>query len=145
MLRIYKIVASIILFLTASVFSLEVTESEQYLKDLLINRYNLDTKTHTVDVLTNPFKKLKKIPVQLRFIPISQKEPLGLFSARLEINEEGKPTRQVQVKYQINRFQDVLIVNDRISRYKVIEQDNVLIERKNITQLRERPVISFND
>lgn len=145
MSRILKIVTSIIILITASVFSLEINESEEYLKDLLINKYEIDINSHTIEVLKNPFMKSSELPKDVKFIAISQKEPIGLFSARLEYTNGGTKIKYAQVKYQIRKFQYVAVITDKISRNKVLSPDDVVIERKNVTQLRERPVLSFDD
>ena len=115
-------------------------DNNELIKYKIIDRYNLDESVYEIDILNNSIETKEFTPEQLVIKPLSQKDPLGLFTVIAEIYKDNVQVERAQVKMRIRKFGEVLVINGKLKRNDLITKDNVTVERKEITTLFERPV-----
>lgn len=120
-------------------------DNNQLIKYKIIDRYELDENLYEIDILHNAIESKDLNPEQLVIKPLTQKEPLGLFTVIAEIYKDNVRVERAQVKMRIRKFTDVLVVNGKLQRHDLITNDDITSERKEITTLFERPVTSLNE
>jgi flagella basal body P-ring formation protein FlgA len=107
--------------------------------------WQLDRDDYEIEVLSDFLEDLSegtRIEIDR---PLSQKEPLGLFTLLVDIHAEDEPPRSAQVRLRVRSFADVLVSADRLSSRDIIDEDSFVLERVDITDLREQPVTSMDD
>lgn len=120
-------------------------DNNEIIKYRIIDRYNLDEAVYEIEILSNTIETKQFDPAQLVIKPLSQKEPLGLFTIIAEIYKDNVQIERAQVKMRIRKFAEVLVINGKLSRNDQITEDNIITERKEITTLLERPVESLDE
>jgi len=118
--------------------------SELRLIEHLIHTYDLDTTWYEVEIQSNGIKKDILADQEITFQALSQKDPVGLFTVRAKVREGDHVVRKGQVRFLIHRYADVLVATDRIDRHRILTESDVTLERKEVTNLRERPLVSFD-
>ncbi len=138
-----KRILAIIIFLTP-VCSLAVPSmsTTEIIVDEIMTSYGLDPETYEIEVLTNQLKTESLDGRQLTFRPLSQKDPIGLFTILATIIENGEEVETNQVRMRIKKYQTVLVVKDRIKRSDALSPDQFGLERMEITNLTEQPMES---
>jgi flagella basal body P-ring formation protein FlgA len=111
--------------------------------DLLKTQYSLDTSEYTIEVLANQLKAGDVDPGMLTMTPLTQKEPLGLFTVLVSIEKAGDVVERGQVRFRVRKFADVLVATDRIGRHDALTEDNLKLTRMEVTSLQEQPVQSL--
>ncbi|MDH4156010.1 MAG: flagellar basal body P-ring formation chaperone FlgA [candidate division Zixibacteria bacterium] len=107
--------------------------------------YELDPEWYQIELLNHPFQTAEVQEGAMALRPLSQKEPLGLFSAMVTINDNGEAVEQGQVRMRIRRFADVLTAGDRFGRHDVIGAEDVVLKRMDVTSLVEKPLTSLEE
>ncbi len=110
----------------------------------MFEMYKIDRTSHTIELLSNPFKSAEVTPDEIALRPLTAREPLGLFSAIVTISEGGQKLEQQQVRMKIRRFAEVLVATDRIGSREEINSDRVTTRRMDITTLAELPIFSHD-
>ena len=144
MKRIYKIILASILFLSFSVAIASEKDSETWLVNLLLEKYNLSTETYVVEVILNPFENQKFLPEKVKLIVLTQRKPLGLFSVKIEYYEDDKKLSK-QVKYRIIQYENILIINDLVKVKTLVNKEMFHFEKTDVTRLMERPIYDFKE
>lgn len=144
MMRIGCAVISVVLLLSAGALADPKLPSEQVV-EWLYDTYTLDSEWNEVEVLTELDENCEPGAIVDVDRPLSQKEPLGLFTLLVDIFEGDGPPRQAQVRLRVRRFADVLVASDRITRFDPVDESALQLERKDITNLREQPVTSVEE
>ena len=116
---------------------------EELVVSRIIKENSLDTLWYELEVLANPLKitDLQSSDIKLR--PLSQKEPLGLFTVLVEIINNGTVLERGQVRLRVRKFADVLVTSGRLKRHEKLATDKFTLRRMEVTSLREQPVFSF--
>jgi flagella basal body P-ring formation protein FlgA len=102
--------------------------------------YELDRDWYEIELLNNPFQAAEVQTEEIALRSLSQKEPLGLFSAMVTITDKGEAVEQGQVRMRIRRYADVLTAGDRFRRHDVIDAEGVVLRRMDISSLIEKPL-----
>ncbi|MBU8934559.1 MAG: flagellar basal body P-ring formation chaperone FlgA [candidate division Zixibacteria bacterium] len=121
----------------------EAATPDRVIIDRLVDMYQLDTTEYRVEVVSS---RLKIADIQLEELslrPLTQKEPLGLFSVKVDIEIDGQVVESGQVRLKIRKFAEVVVTADKIRRKDIFHDDNVATRRMEVTSLRERPVQSL--
>lgn len=127
-----------VLFLTGAL-SVSAAPTEQAVIDRLVETYALDTSEYVIEVLANRLKATEIDPAALSLRPLTQKEPLGLFSVAATIEQDGRTVESGQVRFRITRFATVLVAVDRIRRNEMLTGENLALQRVDVTSLKEKP------
>lgn len=139
----YLIRSLLPILLLLGVSSPEAATPDRVIIDRLVDMYQLDTTEYRVEVVSS---RLKIADIQLEELslrPLTQKEPLGLFSVKVDIEIDGQVVESGQVRLKIRKFAEVVVTADKIRRKDIFHDDNVATRRMEVTSLRERPVQSL--
>ncbi len=142
--KIYKIFLILIFFLmSGSVFS-AVEDNSQIIFDELVNMYELNSDNYKFEILNSYIDLNKLTSGNFTIKPITQKDPIGIFSIIVEIYKSGKATESGQVRLKIRKYQDVLIASDKIKRQSLFDDNNVVLSRTEVTSLNEKSLIDLS-
>jgi flagellar basal body P-ring formation protein FlgA len=123
----------------------QAADLDQAIRTRVSELYQLDPEWYHIDILANHLKVTQLADNQeLTFKPLSQKEPLGLFSLNAIISENGKEISSGQVSLNIHKMAEVLTATDLLQRHDIPGPDNVTVQKVDITNLQEQPVTSLD-
>jgi len=104
----------------------------------VIDMYELDSSRYRIEILSNPLKSAKLTPSDLTLRPLSQKQPLGLFSIMVDVKSGGEPLESGQVRLKIRKFDDVLVLLENVPRSEAFTAEQFTVQRMEVTALYER-------
>jgi flagella basal body P-ring formation protein FlgA len=107
--------------------------------------YRLDTSQYVIDIETNRLRSEDVSPGQLTLRPLSQKEPLGLFTVAATVSDENGMVESAQLRLRISKFADVLVATGKVGTREMLTPDKFEVRRMDVTQLFEKPITSFDD
>ena len=134
------LIVTLVVMLTVTPASESVT-CEQAIQDKVAAMYDLDTNWYRVEVLSHSLKSAEVNPQQLTLRPLSQKEPLGLFSMMADLKIDGERLESGQVRLKIRKYADVLVLLDNVRRSDPVTVEQLTRQRMEVTTLHERPLI----
>lgn len=105
--------------------------------------YNLDTAKTTLEIQKHPLTLDSCAYDSLNIIPLSKTPLRGSVSFQVFLYSGGEIVGQGQVRFNISRFDSVMVTDDRIKRNEIITADKCHLERKEITWLTEQPIKSL--
>jgi flagella basal body P-ring formation protein FlgA len=117
--------------------------NELRLAESLTLQFAIDTAHNTVQVLSSQIKLPLTPNQKISLKSLSTKEPLGSFTVVAYVIDRVDTVAQGQVRYRIDRFANVLVASDKIVTRQIIQDDDFVIQRMNITTLLEKPVADF--
>ena len=102
--------------------------------------WRLNMTEHEIEFISTQIKidSLGEYTLELR--PLTQGEPLGLFTLMAELKDEGKLIMRGQIRMRIRKFAEVFVARDRLRRHSKLVPADFEIKRVEITSLREQPV-----
>ena len=106
--------------------------------------YELDPEWYEIELLNHPFRTAEVDVGVITLRPLSQKEPLGLFSVMVTITDNGEAVEQGQVRMKIRRYADVLTAGDRFRRHDIIGAEGVVLKRMDVTSLIDKPLTALD-
>lgn len=130
------------LILTAASNGFCNSEFKKLLSENIINFYNLEEYDIEVEIRSNRFDVGQLDFDSLSINPMTNSKPRGLLSFKVVLFNEGQNIKSGQIRVKIAYFENVLIAADRIGRHQVINQENCLSKRMEITSLTSRPLTS---
>jgi flagella basal body P-ring formation protein FlgA len=139
------IVLFVCLMLLTVVSSVSALSSDEAIRAKVSTMYGLDTTMYQIDILSNNLKSADINPIQLTLRPMSQKEPLGLFSMMADVKNDGELLESSQVRLMIRKYADVLVLLENMGRSMNIEPEQLLLKRMEITTLRQRPLVDLSE
>lgn len=123
----------------------EPRDCDLEIRNAILNRYQLDSSWYVIDILSS---QLKTTALQAKDIieirPISQKEPIGLFTIAASVTRDGQAVEKGQVSVRISKYAEVLVANENLKLHDVVSPDKFALKRMDITSLPEQPVQSFS-
>lgn len=111
----------------------------------MFSMYGFDKDVYEIDLLNNPMKTAEVNPDNIAIQPLSQKEPLGLFTVIVKIYENGEEYESGQVRMRIKKYADVLVATERLKKSDDLTPDNLSLKRMDITTEVEKPITSFDE
>jgi flagella basal body P-ring formation protein FlgA len=136
-------------FLLAVVFTLALASTaiaascDRVIVEKMTTMYSLDTSSYEIEILSNPLKTASTNADNIAIRPLTQKEPLGLFTVMVKVIEEGDVVESGQVRMKIRQFDDVIVLSDKIKSREPLSKDKLVIKRMEITSLHEKPLRSI--
>ncbi|MEW6413027.1 MAG: flagellar basal body P-ring formation chaperone FlgA [Candidatus Zixiibacteriota bacterium] len=142
-MTLFKRILAVLIFLVPSICPgvTSLTPSEVILDEIMVT-YELDPLVYEIEVLTNQLKTESLEGRQLTFRPLSQKEPIGLFTVLATVLENGEEIESNQVRLRIKKYKTVLVVKDRVGRNDNLSPEQFGLERMEVTNLTEMPLES---
>jgi len=133
-----KILILIFIIVTVSIGSVFSTNADQAIIDKMVQIYNLDTSLYTIKITYNPIKAADIDIAHLTLRPLTQKEPLGLFTVLAKVSEKGDTFETGQVRMKIKKFKNVLVTTDRLRRHDVLKPNQITLRKMDVTNLTEK-------
>ncbi|HVP06720.1 MAG TPA: flagellar basal body P-ring formation chaperone FlgA [Candidatus Acidoferrum sp.] len=106
---------------------------------------NLDPKWYQIEVLDNPLKTTEITTEKVSILPLSQKEPLGLYTVLATLTRDGAAVESGQIKLKIRKFAEVLVANGTVDRHETPSPEKFTLQRMDVTSLLEQPVGSLEN
>lgn len=119
--------------------------SDSLMIEHLMRTHDLDTAWYEVEVKSNGLRKEVLSGQEISFQSLSRKEPLGLFTVRVEVRNDDGVIQTGQVRFMIHRYANVLVASDKIARHQLLTGSHAVIERREVTNLTERPLVSLEE
>lgn len=139
---ICQIIIGLILMTASNSFS--KTSFEELLTKNIINFYNLEEFDIEVELRSSRFEVSQLDFDSLSIKPMTESKPRGLLSFNIALFNEGQEIKEGQIRVKIAYFENVLIATDRIRRHQLINSENCILKRMEITSLTSRPLTSEN-
>ncbi len=143
-MRLINIFALATLLLVSFTVAVSALTPDEAVRLKMAELYDLDTNYYRIDILTNTLRSADVRPDQVTLRPLSTKEPLGLFSVKAIVREDGQILESAQVRMKIRKFADVLVILENVHRSQSITAEQLELKRMEITNLRERPVTDLS-
>ncbi len=140
--RIILIEILLVMVVMSSGYSMNIEES---IVVKMFDKYQLDKEYYEIEVLSHRFSNIEIESDQISIRPMTEKDPIGLFTVAITVKQENQDVISSQVRLRIKRFAEVITVNDRIKRNKKISSDLLELQRKEITNLKEKPITDINE
>jgi flagella basal body P-ring formation protein FlgA len=118
-------------------------DADEALRQTAVKLFELDNATYQVEVLSSQIKATDIALDELTMKPMSQKEPIGLFTVIATVTRDGQKLESGQVSLRIHKFADVLVAEEGLSRHDQPIETQFSLQRMDITSLREQPVSAF--
>ncbi|MBD3403641.1 flagellar basal body P-ring formation protein FlgA [candidate division GN15 bacterium] len=134
-----------ILILTLSSISIAAASPKDDVIDWVIDTYELDPEWYEFEVLTGRLDHVQDDVTVVVDKALTRKDPIGLFSVLTTITDAAGNTEQAQVRLRITRFAEVVCATDRFGRFDLMQADRLTVERRDITRLREQPLLDVNN
>jgi flagella basal body P-ring formation protein FlgA len=136
-----------VIYLLLAAFALIVSEqclADDYLSraigDSIMALYDLDTAGTEVEIIKNSLNIAASEYDVLNVSPMTESEPKGSLPFRVKLFKSGQLAGEAQIRARITYYRDVLVTRDRIRRHNTITSDKYRIERRDVTQLTEKPI-----
>ena len=127
--------------------SLGSTVLAESTRDIIVNKvyasFKLDKSIYTIEILTDEIKSKNISISQISVKPLYQTTPIGRFAIVLRVTRPEAKVEKETIRLYIRKYADVVVAGERIKRFDDINLTEVSIERKEITTLREDPLISL--
>jgi flagella basal body P-ring formation protein FlgA len=125
-------------------FTASMSLAQPTANEIAINKvyalYSLDKENYSIEVLSDGLTTEGVSELDIEVKPLYQTTPLGRFTIVATVTKSGKVLESRQIRLFIRKFANVLVATDRISRLGELSEESILIERKEITDLREQPL-----
>ena len=116
-------------------------------RDVIVKKvyesFKLDKIIYTIEILTDEIKSKNFSYSQISVKPLYQTTPIGRFAIVLKVTRPEAKVEKETIRLYIRKYADVVVVGERIKRFDNISLAEISIERKEITTLREDPLISL--
>jgi flagella basal body P-ring formation protein FlgA len=130
-------------------FAASFAMAQSAVKDALIaevlSTLKLDTAVYAIEILSDGFTEQDLSGTEINIKPLYHITPLGRFTVQATIVKNGATVESKQVRLFIHKYANVAVVNDRISRFAELNEKSVSIEKRDITDLREQPLVSIEE
>lgn len=130
-----------LLILTAT-FGSSIAGPKEDVAEWVIDTYQLDPKWYEIEILDGRLDHIERDFTVAVDKPLTQKDPIGLFSVLATVAYSDGSTETAQVRLRIRRFADVVVAADRLGRFDALVSEQFEIKRMEVTNLREQPLTS---
>lgn len=142
MSTVRKLIALVILLAITTLVSAAGETGEHVIVTSVMNMFRLDPSSVEIEVLSNQLEGRSLTESSLSLRPLTQKDPIGLFTVLATLTENGETVATGQVRMRIRKYAEVLVANDRIKRGEIIDSARVVVQRMEVTNLIEQPLTS---
>jgi flagella basal body P-ring formation protein FlgA len=144
MTRIVSTTALLLIMFVTVAGVLASADFDQALCTKIMETYQLDPAWYKIEVVSSGLKIQELGQSQeIAIRPLSQKEPLGVFTVIATVSDQGKVVGSGQVSVTIHKFAEVLVATDLLSRHETPGSDKLAVQRMEITTCQEQPVMSL--
>jgi flagella basal body P-ring formation protein FlgA len=118
-------------------------DPDEAIRQTAVRTFSLDTAVNTIEVLSSQIKAADVALDEISLRPISQKDPLGLFTVVATVTRDGRILESGQVSLRIHKFAEVLVAQESLRRHDLPTETQFSLQRMDITSLLEQPVSAF--
>jgi flagella basal body P-ring formation protein FlgA len=144
MKKLIKIVLAIILLVGAVSTQAAQLPPEKAATMRLAEMFNLNEDVYRIEVLSQHLNTALIDPADLILRPLTQKEPLGRYTVKAVVYENGIEVESGQIRFNIRKSADVLVTTEKARSRHKIGENQVAIKRMDVTNLRETPLTSVD-
>lgn len=145
-MRRLKQILLMILFLTGTAsLAAGALPVDQTIREHMVSLFELDSVHYEIEILDNPLKTKQVAPGEFSLKPLTRKFPKGFFTIMATITRDGREIESRQVRLRIKHFAEVLVTQDRMNRATPLSQMQTKSKRRDITDLRERPLVNESE
>lgn len=134
-----KYIALLLIFLTTALPAW-AGETDSVIVQWMQDTYDLQPPEYRIEIVSNRLQVTDVDAEEISIHPLTQKDPLGLFTVRVEVSRGGESVDRGQVRLRISKFADVLVAVDKVGRYDHLSEDQFAVVFSDITNLNERPI-----
>ncbi len=145
MKTILKILILILIVMSVFVSAVTAESCDQAIIDRIMSTYSLDSASYQIEILSNRLQSKDIRPQDLSIKPLTQTDPIGLYTILATLSVNGDPAETGEVRMKISKFASVVVATDRFERHEHLSPDRLSIERMDVTNLREQPLTSLAD
>lgn len=139
-----RILALIILILMATpVVAVDETCDQAIINEIMM-MFGLDSESYLVEVLSNHLSSQNFTGCNLTLKPLTQKDPVGLFSVLATLTRGDEVVATGQARLRIKKYANVVVANDRIKRSDPMEPGRLVMQKMEVTNLVEQPLTTFD-
>jgi len=142
--KLIKLALAIILIVWICAAAASAATADEAAIIKLSETFNLDAEFYRVDIISNDLKTVEIDPKQLTLRPLTQKEPLGRYTVKAVLYDNGKEIESGQIRFEIHQFADVLVALERAGSRQILGAAEVEARKMDITNLRETPLVSVD-
>ena len=136
----------LVIFLLISLIGPSAMSNSDYERKVVeevMNRFGLDSESFEIEILSNRLKVETLEEYDLDWRPLTQKEPIGLYTILVTISDNRGKVGSGQVRMRIRKFASVAVTADRITRSDLIDSTMLVMQRMEVTNLVEAPLTSL--
>ena len=115
---------------------------DDLIKREILRQNSLDPQWYQVEILASPLKTQIVGVETIALKPLSQKDPLGLYTVQATVSRQDTVVESGQVHVRIHKFADVLVSEDNLQRSQSPTPVKFSTQRSDVTTLTEQPVSS---
>ncbi|UCE24845.1 MAG: flagellar basal body P-ring formation protein FlgA [Candidatus Zixiibacteriota bacterium] len=116
---------------------------DQLIVAQIMSEFGLDEQWYDIEILSNRLDVVEIGEYDVTVRPLTQKDPVGLYSIVANLSKQGETVATGQVRMRIRKFAEVVVAGDRIRRSEELDPARFSLERKEVTNLVEQPVVSL--
>lgn len=139
-MTLYRKIFLMLIFLVFAISPAFAGQVEETIVTKIVSEYGLDSGHYEIEVLANRLNVTSVTTDELSFRPISNKEPLGLFTVLASVTRDGKTISKGQVRVKIHKFEEVYVATDKFSRHDLVKENKLVLKRMEVTSLLQQPV-----
>ena len=138
-----KILAVFLVISLCGTNAMSSADYEQKVVDAMMSRFELSPETYEIEILSNHLKVEPLDEYELDLRPLTQKEPLGLFTVMATVSDGSGKVGSGQVRMRIRKYATVAVAADRITRSDLIDTTMLTMQRMEVTNLVDAPLSSL--
>ena len=139
-MTLYRKLILMLIFLIFAVVNAFAGQVEETIVNKLVAEYGLDSGYYEIEILANRLDVTSLTTAELSFKPISNKEPLGLFTVLASVTRDGQIVSKGQVRLKIHKYEKVYVALEKLSRHDPIDKNKLVLKRMEVTSLLQQPV-----
>lgn len=143
-MNLYRKLVLLLIFLTFAVGSAFAGQVEETIVKKLVSEYGLDSGYYEIEILSNRLDVTSLTTEELSFRPISNKEPLGLFTILASVTRDGQTISKGQVRVRIHKYEEVYVATENIRRRDAMDKTKLVLKRMEVTSLRQQPLTTLD-
>ncbi len=115
--------------------------------DVFINKvhstFELEPDSYSIELISEGLTTKDISENELKLKPLYNTQPQGRFTVVATVTQNGIVVEKRQVRLFIRKFANVVVAVERIGRFAEIPDNAVSVIRKDVTDLREQPLLTI--
>ncbi len=145
-MRMRHLIKILVIFLVISLAGSSAwsnSDCDQKVVEEVMNRFELAPESFEIEVLSSQLKVEMLDDYEIELRPLTQKEPIGLYTVLVTISNDMGKVGSGQVRMRIRKYAPVAVAADRITRSELIDTTMLVMQRMEVTNLIDAPLTSL--